>query len=373
MAWLALEDGSIFQGEPFGAQGTICGEIVFNTGLTGYVEVLTDPSYKGQIVTMTSPHIGNYGVTLEDLESWEPHVSGFVVREASRTYSNWRAQKTIQDFLKEHEIIGISEIDTRALTLRIREAGAMRACLSSDSANPKELVKRAKDFPSISERDLVAEVTCSESMSWTAPVESAWSIASDYHKPEDLHVVAFDFGIKHNILRSLKNRVERLTLVPAQTSAKETLRLKPDGIFWSNGPGDPALLTEIIKTIRELIESRIPIFGICLGHQLLGLAMGARSYKLKFGHRGSNQPVKHLQTGRVEITTHNHGFALKNLPKELEITHVSLNDETIEGFRHRELPIFAVQYHPEAAPGPHDSDYLFDQFVTEMKMKRQRS
>jgi carbamoyl-phosphate synthase small subunit len=366
MAWLALEDGTLFSGLPFGASGTVCGEIVFNTGLTGYVEVLTDPSYKGQIVTMTYPHIGNYGVTLEDLESSEPHVSGFVVREASGTFSNWRADSSIQEFLRNHGIIGISEIDTRALTLRIREVGAMRACISSEDVPSDDLVGRARAFPSISEQDLVGQVTGREMQRWDDPISLEWN-GTHSNKAADFHVVAFDFGIKHNILRSLRSRVSRVTLVPASTPATRVRDLRPDGIFLSNGPGDPAYLGEIIQTIHELIQMEIPIFGICLGHQLLGLAMGAKSYKLKFGHRGCNQPVKNLETGRVEITTHNHGFALRDLPDDLVITHLSLNDNTIEGFRHKRLPIFAVQYHPEAAPGPHDSDYLFESFVEMMK------
>ncbi|OGF53108.1 MAG: carbamoyl phosphate synthase small subunit [Candidatus Fraserbacteria bacterium RBG_16_55_9] len=367
MALLALEDGKIFAGESFGARGTVCGEVVFNTCLTGYIEVLTDPSYKGQIVTMTYPHIGNYGVTLEDLESHQPHVTGFIVREYSKTYSNWRAQGSLEEFLKTHDIIGLSEIDTRALTLHIRQAGAMRACLTSEEAAPDELVERARAFASISEQDLVSQVTCSQVHAWDDASDPQWISSMHEQPPEDLHVVAYDFGIKHNILRCLHAHVRQVTVVPAQTTADQVCELKPDGIFLSNGPGDPERVSYAIQTIRKLIEKDIPIFGICLGHQLMGLALGAHSYKLKFGHRGGNQPVKNLETGKVEITTHNHGFALRDLPPELEITHINLNDDTIEGMRVKGTKSFSVQYHPEAAPGPHDSTHLFKHFVELMK------
>lgn len=358
MALLALEDGALFYGEPSGACGTVCGEVVFNTGMTGYVEVLTDPSYKGQIVAMTSPHIGNYGVAYEDLESYRPHVTGFVVREQSRNYSNWRAQISLDEFLKAHGIVGITEVDTRELTLHIREAGAMRGCLSSEDADPKELVERARAAPSISELDLVSQVSCREIHAWDDPQDPRWRA-----EPQDLHVVAYDFGVKQNILRNLRDRVRRVTVVPAHTPAERVLKLKPDGVFLSNGPGDPQRAPYAIREIQKLLKTGIPLFGICLGHQLLGLALGARSYKLKFGHRGTNQPVKDLQTGRVEVTTHNHGFALCDLPEELEVTHINLNDGTIEGMHHKSLPLFSVQYHPEAAPGPHDSTHLFDRFI----------
>jgi len=368
MALLVLEDGAVFEGRPFGARGTVCGEVVFNTSLTGYVEVLTDPSYKGQITAMTYPHIGNYGVSYEDLESHEPHVTGFVVREYSRNHSNWRAQISLEEFLRAHGIVGITEVDTRALTLHIREAGAMRGCLSSEDADPRELVERARAAPSISEQDLVSQVTCREIHAWDDPQDPHWRAeAPSKPKPQNLHVVAYDFGVKHNILRNLRERVMRVTVIPAHTPAERVLKLKPDGIFLSNGPGDPERVPYAIREIQKLLKTGIPLFGICLGHQLLGLALGARSYKLKFGHRGSNQPVKDLLTGKVEITTHNHGFALKDLPKELEVTHINLNDETIEGMRHRKLPLFSVQYHPEAAPGPHDSTHLFDRFVRLMR------
>lgn len=357
MAILALEDGKVFYGEPFGAEGELCGEVVFNTGMTGYQEVLTDPSYKGQIVAMTYPLIGNYGINTKDLESGGPQVSGFLVREYSKIFSNWRAEQSLEEFLKQHHIIALSEIDTRALTLHIREAGAMKGCISTISDNPEEAIEKAKASPSISEQHLVEQVSCKEIYEYSDNRDEAPITC-------ELHVVAYDFGIKHNILRSLKERVKKVTVVPAWTSAEKVLSLKPDGIFLSNGPGDPERADYAIGNIQKLVEStQCPIFGICLGHQLLGLAFGARSYKLKFGHRGSNQPVKNLKTNKVEITTHNHGFAIRDLPAELEVTHVNLNDGTIEGMRHKELPIFSVQYHPEASPGPHDASYLFDRFV----------
>ena len=378
MAILALEDGKVFFGEPFGAEGEICGEVVFNTCMTGYQEVLTDPSYKGQIVVMTHPLIGNYGINTKDLESSGPQVSGFLVREYSKMYSNWRAERSLEEFLKEHHIIALSEIDTRALTLHIREAGAMKGCVSTISDDPDEVIEKARASPSISEQGLVEQVSCKEIYEYTDKFaslqvsklrdEARITCELDNLRTCKLHVVAYDFGIKYNILRSLKDRVKKITVVPAWTSAEEVLNLKPDGILLSNGPGDPERADYAIKNIQKLVErSQCPIFGICLGHQLLGLAFGARSYKLKFGHRGGNQPVKNLQTNKVEITTHNHGFAIRDLPAELEVTHVNLNDGTIEGMRHKELPIFSVQYHPEASPGPHDANYLFDRFVDLMQ------
>jgi carbamoyl-phosphate synthase small subunit len=368
-ALLALEDGTVFEGESFGAPGTVCGEIVFNTGLTGYVEVLTDPSYQGQIVVMTAPHIGNTGVTLEDLEARTPHVAGFVVRELSSIVSNWRAQLPLSEFLKRHGVVGLAEVDTRALTRRIREVGTMRACLSTASLPPEELVELARKAPSISELDLVAQVTSLKPQSWTEGVSPRWHGHASAGKlnPAPLHVVVYDFGVKRNILRHLKSRVKRVTVVPAHTPAERVLAMKPDGVLLSNGPGDPERVHHAILAIERLLTEQVPIFGICLGHQLLGLALGARVYKLKFGHHGHNQPVKDVKTGRVEITSHNHNFALCDLPQELEVTHVNLNDGTVEGVQHKRLPVFSVQYHPEAAPGPHDSTQLFDRFVCLMQ------
>jgi carbamoyl-phosphate synthase small subunit len=361
MALLALEDGRVFHGRACGAQGITCGEVVFNTSMTGYQEILTDPSYAGQIVCMTYPHIGNYGVNSEDIESARPWVSGFVVRELSQKFSSWRGQRDLESYLKEHNIIGLCEVDTRALTRHIRERGALRGCLSSFDADPTELIEHARRAPTISEENWVSRVSCSE------PYE--WEIGEGPEKK--LHIVVIDFGVKRNILRSVRARAQRVTVVPAFWSAEEIVKLQPDGVLLSNGPGDPAILKDAIRTARQLIDSECcPIFGICLGHQILGLALGARSYKLKFGHRGANQPVKNLLTNRVEITAHNHGFALTDLPDELELTHVNLNDGSVEGFRHKKLPIFAVQYHPEASPGPHDALALFDQFFALIERSR---
>lgn len=371
MALLALEDGKVFYGRAWGAHGIICGEVVFNTAMTGYQEILTDPSYAGQIVCMTYPHIGNYGVNSEDIESARPWVSGFIVREFSQKFSNWRGQMDLDRYLKEHNIIGLCEVDTRALTRHIREHGAMRGCLSSFDSDPDELVERARRAPTISEENWVYRVSCTEPYEWgEALIPGPYSVLTDGRgvpqgRGKGLHIVVVDFGVKRNILRNLRSRARRVTVVPAFWSAAEILQLKPDGILLSNGPGDPSILKDAIRTARQLIESeRCPIFGICLGHQILGLALGARAYKLKFGHRGANQPVKNLLTNRVEITSHNHGFALADLPPDLELTHINLNDGSIEGFRHKKLPVFAVQFHPEASPGPQDALSLFDQFFT---------
>ncbi len=361
MAILALEDGKTFHGKPLGATGQVLGELVFNTGITGYQEVLTDPSYAGQIVAMTYPHIGNYGINTEDRESRRPWVSGYVVRESSPVHSNWRARMSFPAYLQRHGIVGICELDTRTLTRHLRQYGVLKACLSSEDKSPDALVELAQSAPSISEQCLVDRVSCTQAF--------AWNEAMPERQPgetADLHVVAYDFGIKYSILRYLRSHVKRVTVVPAWTSAEAVLQLNPSGLLLSNGPGDPEQVRYAVENIRKLSE-KLPIFGICLGHQLLGLSLGARTYKLKFGHRGSNQPVKHLLTNRVQITTHNHGFAVAALPSELELTHINLNDQSIEGFRHRERPIFSVQYHPEAAPGPHDSAGLFEQFVSMMK------
>ncbi len=360
MAILALEDGKVFRGESFGAEGQVCAEVVFNTGLTGYQEVLTDPSYAGQIVCMTCPHIGNCGVNSEDVESLRPWVTGFIVREFSQNFSNWRGRLTLDQYLKKYGIVGLCEIDTRALTRHIREAGALRGALSSGDVDPQELTERARRAPTISEFDYVRQVSCQQPYLWNEPLPRDWYGPQE---AQDLHIVAVDYGIKRNILRHLRARATKVTVVPSYWSAEQILKLQPDGLFLSNGPGDPAILKDAIRTVHQLIVAeRAPIFGICLGHQILGLALGARAYKLKFGHRGGNQPVKNLLTEKIEITTHNHGFALQDLPAELELTHINLNDQTIEGFRHKKLPILAVQYHPEAAPGPHDSHNLFDHF-----------
>lgn len=366
MAILALEDGRVFRGKPFGATGQVLGELVFNTGMTGYQEVLTDPSYAGQIVTMTYPHIGNYGINTEDRESRRPWVSGFVVREVSPVHSNWRARMSLPAYLQRHSIVGICELDTRALTRHLRQHGVLKACISSEDKTPDVLVSLAHSAPSISEQRLVDRVSCTQAFDWTELVAETKS-----SEIADLHVVAYDFGIKYNILRHLRSQVKRVTVVPAWTRAEDVLKLNPNGVLLSNGPGDPEQVHYAIENIQKLLE-RLPIFGICLGHQILGLACGARTYKLKFGHRGSNQPVKNLLTEQVEVTTHNHGFAVADLPKELELTHLNLNDNSVEGFRHRELPIFSVQYHPEAAPGPHDSCDLFEQFVAMMQSPNHR-
>ncbi len=368
MAMLALEDGRVFRGRAFGAQGVICGEVVFNTGMTGYQEILTDPSYAGQIVCMTYPHMGNYGVNSEDVESSRPWVSGLIVRELSRRFSNWRGQNSLDRYLQEHNIIGLCEVDTRALTRHIRERGAMRGCLSSFDGDSQELIERARRAPTISEVNWVSIVGCTQASPGPFVLPPAAARCTVQTKSG---IVVVDFGVKRSILKNLQARAQRVTVVPHFWNAKEILRLNPDGIVLSNGPGDPSILKDAIRTARALIDSEYcPIFGICLGHQILGLALGARVYKLKFGHRGANQPVKNLLTNRVEITSHNHGFALTDLPDDLELTHINLNDGSIEGFRHKKLPVFAVQYHPEASPGPHDALSLFDQFFELIERSR---
>jgi len=354
-AVLALEDGKIYKGKSFGAAGERYGEVVFNTSMAGYQEILTDPSYKGQIVTMTYPLIGNYGINDEDVESYKPFVEGFVVKEYSKIASNWRATKSLGEYLKENNIIGIEGVDTRSLTLHIREAGAMKSALSTVDMDENSLVNKAKSSPRLEGRDLVKEVITQKGYEW--------------NNKGKFKVIALDCGIKYNMLRELAKNDCKVTVLPATASSKEILDHKPHGVLLSNGPGDPAALPYIVKTVEELI-GKVPIFGICLGHQMLGQAFGGKTYKLKFGHHGGNQPVKDLKTGKVAITVQNHGFCvdIDTLnKKDIEITHINLNDKTLEGMRHKKLPIFSVQFHPECAPGPHDAAYLFGIFAKMMK------
>ncbi len=374
-ALLALEDGRIFPCRSFTGPGETSGEAVFNTSMTGYQEVLTDPSYKGQMVTMTYPLIGNYGINPEDIESASIHVAAFIVREYQDFPSNYRSTSTLAEYLKSYGVMGIDELDTRALTHHLRTNGALRGVISSIDLDPASLVKKAQSIPKMAGQDLVKDVTTAKPYFWVDGAPKA--IEADIEKagpeiwPADkkLTLVAFDFGIKFNILRSLERAGFTVLVVPAFTSAEAVKRIAPQGIFLSNGPGDPEPLTYAINTIRDLIGFR-PIFGICLGNQLLGLAMGGKTFKLKFGHRGGNQPVQNKISGRIEITSQNHGFAvdLNSLDvNDLEITHMNLNDNTLEGFRHKKLPIFTVQHHPEASPGPHDSGYLFEEFAEAVK------
>jgi len=356
-ALLALEDGRTFRGRAWAAEGEACGEMVFNTSMTGYQEVLTDPSYAGQIVCMTYPLIGNYGINSEDSESSRPWVEGFVVREASRIVSNWRAEESLSDYLKRWQIVAIEGIDTRALVRHIRDKGAMRSCISTVDLVEKSLVEKARQSPAMENRELASAVTTKTQYDFPAVGK------------ERFHVVCYDFGVKTNSLRSLAQLGCRTTVVPAATPAADVLALNPDGIFLSNGPGDPASMNKEVEEIRALIKTGIPIFGICFGHQLLGRAFGGDTFKLVFGHRGGNQPVKEVSGRGVEITSHNHGFAVRaeSLPPEVEVTHVNLNDKCVEGMRHRTLPIISVQYHPEAAPGPHDAEHHFRRFVELME------
>ena len=366
-AKLALEDGTIFTGTSFGALGESDGEIVFNTSMTGYQEILTDPSYRGQIVTMTYTEIGNYGVNGEDLESDRPHLAGFIVRENSRTHSNFRSDGTLDSFLKKHGIVGLEGIDTRALVRHIRNRGAMKSVLSTVDLDENSLIAKAKASPGLVGRDLVREVLPLQPFNWQQQLSPWWNLTDAQKEPESEeslpHLVALDFGMKWNIGRHLLNQGCRVTVLPGTASSQDVIGLNPDGVFLSNGPGDPEPLVYAIDTIRELL-GQVPIFGICLGHQLLSLASGAKTFKMKFGHRGANQPVINLETGKIEITTQNHGFAVdeQTLPDCLTITHRNLNDDTIAGVRHKEHPAFSVQYHPEASAGPHDSQYLFRQF-----------
>jgi carbamoyl-phosphate synthase small subunit len=356
-ALLVLEDGRSFRGRAWGAAGEACGEMVFNTSMSGYQEVLTDPSYAGQIVCMTYPLIGNYGVNRADEESARPWVEGFVVREASRLASNWRSEETLDAYLKRWGVPGLERVDTRALVRHIRDKGAMRACISSIDLDERSLLEKARASAPMENRELASEVTTGRPYEIRAEGE------------ERFHVVCYDFGVKRNSLHELAALGCRVTVVPASTPAREVVAMRPDGVYLSNGPGDPASMTEVVSEIRELVGGGVPTFGICFGHQLLGRAFGGTTYKLRFGHRGGNQPVKDLSTGRVEITSHNHGFAVRadSLPEEVEVTHVNLNDDCVEGLRHKSLPVISVQYHPEAAPGPHDAEHHFRRFVELME------
>ena len=375
-AILALEDGSVFHGTGFGARASAAGEVCFNTSMTGYQEILTDPSYKGQIVTMTYPLIGNYGVNTRDVESWRPHAAGFVIRELSPVVSNWRAETSLAEYLETNGIPGIEGIDTRALTKKLRVRGALNGFITTEDISEAEAVKRAKEFV-FEGVDYVKEVTHKKAFRWDEKDEQ--SAAFDLVRgtkvadarnvckpmpPADIPIVAFDYGMKYNILRRLRQHGFATQVLPATASAQDALKHKPAGIFLSNGPGDPAALDYIVREVKILVDSGVPIFGICLGHQILGQAFGGKTFKLKFGHRGGNQPVKDLESGKVEITSQNHGFAVdaKSLPKEFSVDRINLNDQTVEGMRHKTKPVFCVQYHPEASPGPHDSTPLFGEF-----------
>lgn len=361
----------MWPGFGFGAEGETTGEVVFNTSMTGYQEILTDPSYDGQIVTMTAPQIGNVGVNVEDEESRRIWLAGFVVRELSPMTSNYRAQKTLAEYLKSQGIVGISGVSTRALVMHIRTVGAMRAALSSADPDPKRLVEVARNSRDMKGADLAREVTCDEPYHWTAGVDKQWYQSAPAALPQGStahpHIVVFDFGVKYNILRLLSSHGCEITVVPGQTSAQEVLSMHPDGVLLSNGPGDPAACTYAVNATRELL-GKVPIFGICLGHQIMGLALGGSTYKMKFGHRGGNQPVAFSDTSAIEISSHNHGFAVQadSLPGDVEVTHVNLNDKCVEGLRARSKRAFGVQYHPEASPGPHDAGYLFDEFMKEV-------
>lgn len=376
-AILALEDGSLFHGEAFGARASACGEVCFNTSMTGYQEILTDPSYKGQIVTMTYPLIGNYGVNTLDVESWKPHVAGFVIRELSPLVSNWRASLPLGNYLEDNGIPGIQGIDTRALTRKLRVRGALNGFISTEEISGNEALRKAKEWPGLAGVDYVKEVTHRESFLWDEKDtqssrftlvqgndEANPSTARDPLPPADIPIVAYDYGMKYNILRRLRQHGFKVTVLPATAPASEALKHKPAGIFLSNGPGDPSALGYAVENVRDLVKSGLPIFGICLGHQILGQAFGGKTFKLKFGHRGGNQPVKDLESGRVEITSQNHGFAVdpNSLPSDVSVDRINLNDQTVEGMRHKTKPIFCVQYHPEASPGPHDSTPLFAKF-----------
>jgi len=372
-ALLALEDGTLFKGRAVGAQGETAGEVVFNTSMTGYQEILTDPSYAGQIVTMTCAEIGNYGVSPNDVESREPHVAGFIIRDESPVASNWRAAGTLRDYLLQHEIVAISDIDTRALTRRLRSSGVMRGVLATgDVADPAVLVERAVQIPRMEGTDLVRRVTTDEAFDWPEEDPDEFGIPVERRAKRRVKIAAYDLGMKWNILRRLSAYGCDVRVYPASTPASELLATDPDGVFLSNGPGDPAPLDYAIENVKAVVNANLPMFGICLGHQVMGLALGGATYKLKFGHRGGNHPVKKLETGRVEITSQNHGFAVDagSVPSNVVVTHVNLYDGTVEGLRHTTRPAFSVQYHPEASPGPHDADYLFGDFINVIEEQR---
>jgi carbamoyl-phosphate synthase small subunit len=377
-ATLALEDGTWYRGVSAGAPGETSGEVVFNTSMTGYQEVLTDPSYAGQIVTMTAPLIGNYGTASGDAESQAPQVAGFIVREASPVASNWRSDASLRDYLVRHNIVAIADIDTRALTRVLRSAGVMRGVIATGQVDPDELVSKARAIPKMEGSDLVRGVTCDVPFDWRDRAAAAgdadhreFGIAPQRRSSRRLRVAAYDFGIKWNILRRLDAYGCDVRVFPATAPASELIAMEPDGMFLSNGPGDPAALPYAIHNVRELVSTDIPTFGICLGHQILGLAVGGQTFKLKFGHRGANHPVKELESGKVEITSQNHGFAVDpgSLPADVKVTHLNLYDGTVEGFCHTSKPVFSVQYHPEASPGPHDADYLFLKFLDAMEKR----
>jgi carbamoyl-phosphate synthase small subunit len=370
-AILALEDGRVFRGKGYGAKGECYGEVVFNTSITGYQEIFTDPSYCGQIVVLTNPQIGNYGTNPEDNEANRPYIEGLIVREFSKVSSNWRSQEVAEEYLEQFKVPVLAEIDTRALVRHLRDHGVMRGVISTLETDAERLVAKARSIPKMDGTDLAKVVSTNHTYVWETGERSHLpdEVVGVKDEPPLFHVVAYDFGIKHNILRKLRAEGCKVTVVPAQTRAEDVLSLKPDGVFLSNGPGDPEPCTYAVDNIRRLM-GRLPIFGICLGHQLTGIALGGKTFKLKFGHHGGNHPVKQLLSGKVEITAHNHNFAVDpdSLPQsEVELTHMDLNDSTLEGLRHRNLPLFSVQYHPEASPGPHDSHYLFKDFVKMME------
>ena len=375
-ALLVLADGTAYTGWSFGAPGTVIGEVVFNTGMTGYQEVLTDPSYCGQIVTFTYPELGNTGVNSEDEESTHPHVRGAIARNISSRPSNWRSTQSLPDYLKQHHIPGIYGIDTRALTRKIRTVGAMNGAISTEILDPGELRTLVEQAPSMAGLNLVKEVTTKQPSEWLEPTETAWEFSNSATGDQEPRytVVALDFGVKRNILRRLASYGCRVIVVPANTSPEEILKYNPDGIFLSNGPGDPSAVTEGIAITKELVKAEKPVFGICMGHQILGLSLGAETFKLKFGHRGLNQPAG-LAQQQVEITSQNHGFAIDpdTLASDVQITHLNLNDRTVAGLKHKTLPLFSVQYHPEASPGPHDADYLFERFVQAMQQQQEQN